>query len=311
MTLILMSVSETETRDYAPAIAESCKGRGLDIRFADAATDPGEVDLIVYSPAGPVTDFAPFTRLRAVLSLWAGVEGVVGNPTLKAPLCRMVDPGLTEGMTEYVTGHVLRHHLGLDAILAGQDGVWRGDAVPPLARHRTVGFLGLGALGGACARALAALSFRVTGWSRRPADIPGVTCRSGDDGLAEVLAGADIVVTLLPDTPETRNLLDAPHLASMKPGAVLINPGRGALVDEAALLAALDSGHLAHATLDVFRTEPLPPDHPFWRHASVTVTPHIAAASRPETASPVIAENVARAMAGEDLLHRVNRDAGY
>lgn len=311
MTLILMSVAETEAAAYAPAIAQSCAALGLDIRFADAATDPASIDIVVYTPAGPVTDFAPYTGLRAVLSLWAGVERVVGNPTLTAPLCRMVDPGLTQGMVEYVVGHVLRHHLGVDAILAAQDGLWRGDSSPPLARQRVVAMLGLGALGSACARALAALNFNVTGWSRRPATIPGVTCRSGPEGLGEVLASADIVVTLLPDTAGTHNLLDAPRLARMKPGAVLINPGRGTLIDDAALLEALDSGHLAHATLDVFRTEPLPPDHAFWGHPRVTVTPHIAATTRPETSAPVIADNIARAMSGRDLLHRVDRHAGY
>ncbi len=311
MTTILMSVDAAEFTEYAQAIREACAARGTAVELADAAADPATIDVIVYTPAGPVTDFTPFTRLRAVLSLWAGVERVVGNPTLKAPLCRMVDPGLTEGMIEYVTGHVLRHHLGLDAVLAHQDGIWRAGSVPPLARERRVGMLGLGALGAACARALAGLGFAVSGWSRRPAEVPGVACHTGADGLAEVLATSDIVVTLLPATPETDNLLDATRIAQMKPGAVLINPGRGTLVDDAALLAALDSGQLSHATLDVFRTEPLPPDHPFWSHPRVTVTPHIAATTRPETSAPVIAENIARIVEGRDLLYRVDRAAGY
>ena len=235
----------------------------------------------------------------------------MGNRTLTAPLCRMVDPGLTEGMVDYVTGHVLRHHLGLDAILAHQDGIWRAGSVPPLARERRVGMLGLGALGAACARALVGLGFAVSGWSRRQAEVPGVACHTGADGLLEVLATSDIVVTLLPATPETTDLLDAARIAAMKPGAVLINPGRGTLIDDAALLAALDTGHLAHATLDVFRTEPLPPGHPFWSHPRVTVTPHIAATTRAETSAPVIAENVARIVEGRDLLYRVDRAAGY
>ena len=234
---------------------------------------------------------------------------MVGNPTLTVPLCRMVDPGLTEGMIDYVTGHVLRAHLGLDAILAQQDGIWRAGSVPPLARERRVGMLGLGALGAACARALVGLGFAVSGWSRRPARSRRRVPR-GADGLVEVLSTSDIVVTLLPATPETTDLLDAARFAQMKPGAVLINPGRGTLIDDAALLAALDTGHLAHATLDVFRTEPLPPGHPFWSHPRVTVTPHIAAATRPETSAPVIAENIARIVEGRDLLYRVDRSAG-
>ena len=311
MTLILMSVDDAEFAEYSEAIRDACAARGVSIDLADGATDPAEIDIIVHTPAGPVTDFSPFTKLRAVLSLWAGVERVVGNRTLTAPLCRMVDPGLTEGMVEYVAGHVLRHHLGLDAVLAQQDGIWRAGSVPPLARERRVGMLGLGALGTACAQALTGLGFAVSGWSRRPASVPGVACHTGADGLAEVLATSDIVVTLLPATPETTDLLDAARIARMKPGAVLINPGRGTLIDDTALLAALDTGHLAHATLDVFRTEPLPPGHPFWSHPRVTVTPHIAATTRAETSAPVIAENVARIVEGRDLLYRVDRAAGY
>ncbi len=311
MTLILMSVDDAEFAEYSEAIRDACAARGVAIDLADAATDPAEIDIIVHTPAGPVTDFSPFTKLRAVLSLWAGVERVVGNRTLTAPLCRMVDPGLTEGMVEYVAGHVLRHHLGLDAILAQQDGIWRAGSVPPLARERRVGMLGLGALGAACARALVGLGFTVSGWSRRQAEVPGVACHTGADGLLEVLSTSDIVVTLLPATPETTDLLDAARIAAMKPGAILINPGRGTLIDDTALLAALDTGHLAHATLDVFRTEPLPPGHPFWNHPQVTVTPHIAATTRAETSAPVIAENVARVVEGRDLLYRVDRAAGY
>ena len=311
MTLILMSVDDAEFAEYSQAIRDACAARGVAIDLADAATDPAEIDIIVHTPAGPVTDFSPFTKLRAVLSLWAGVERVVGNRTLTAPLCRMVDPGLTEGMVEYVAGHVLRHHLGLDAVLAQQDGIWRAGNVPPLARERRVGMLGLGALGAACARALVGLGFTVSGWSRRQAEVPGVACHTGADGLLEVLSTSDIVVTLLPATPETTDLLDAARIAAMKPGAILVNPGRGTLIDDTALLAALDTGHLAHATLDVFRTEPLPPGHPFWNHPQVTVTPHIAATTRAGTSAPVIAENVARVVEGRDLLYRVDRAAGY
>jgi glyoxylate/hydroxypyruvate reductase A len=223
----------------------------------------------------------------------------------------MVDPGLSEGMLEYVTAHTLRYHLGLDAVLAAQDGTWRPDLAAPLARNRRVGVLGLGALGSLCAVALADLHFQVHGWSRRPHDISGIACHHGDAGLTEVLGHAEILVTLLPDTPATENLLDARRLALLPLGARLINPGRGSLIDDAALIDALDADHLAHATLDAFRTEPLPADHPFWHHPKVTVTPHIAAPTRPATAARVIAENIRRREAGEPLLHLVDRTAGY
>ena len=296
------------------AIYEAPLRRALDRAGVTArlATDlpPEEVDYIVYAPGSAVQDFTPFRRARAVLSLWAGVERIVGNQTLCIPLARMVDDGLTQGMVEWVSGHVLRHHLGMDAHILHQDGVWRPEA-PPLARDRRVCVLGLGALGAACARMLATLGFAVTGWSRGAKEIAGLRCLSGDEGLRQALAQADILVLLLPLTPRTENLLDATRLALMPHGAVIVNPGRGALIDDAALLDALDRGQIGHATLDVFRTEPLPPEHPFWAHPRVTVTPHIASETRPETAAEVIAENIRRGEAGEPLLHLVDRSAGY
>lgn len=275
------------------------------------AAPPETVDYVVYAPGGGLVDFAPFTRLKAVLSLWAGVERIVGNPTIRAPLCRMVDPGLRAGMVEWVCGHVLRHHLGTDAHVLGQDGVWRHGTIPPLARERRVGVLGLGELGGACAAALAGLGFDVAGWSRRALSDAPVSAHAGEAGLALLLGRSEILVLLLPATPATDNLLDARRLALLPPGAVVINPGRGSLIDDAALLAALDAGRLGHATLDVFRTEPLPPDHAFWAHPRVTVTPHIAADTRPATAAEAVAENVRRGEAGLPFLHQVDRARGY
>lgn len=271
---------------------------------------PAEVDYIVFAPNGALRDFTPYRRLKAVLSLWAGVEDVVANPTLTAPLTRMVDIGLTRGMVEWVTGHVLRHHLGLDAHVHGLNGTWR-KVIPPLACDRPVAVLGLGALGRACAEALAGLGFDVTGWSRTAKRIDGIRTAHGPTGLTATLARAEIVVLLLPDTPTTANTLDAATLALLPEGAVVINPGRGSLIDDAALLAALDSGRIGHATLDVFRTEPLPAGHPYWSHLRVTVTPHVASETRPGTAAQVIAENIRRGEAGESLLHLVNRDLGY
>lgn len=271
---------------------------------------PEAVDYIIYAPNSSVQDFTPYTRCKAVLNLWAGVENVVGNPTLTQPLARMVDPGMTRGMVEWVTGHTLRHHLGMDAQILGQNGDWRPH-VPPLAEDRRVSVLGLGALGSACAEVLAGLGFAVTGWSRRPKAIPGVTCLSGADGLRDALSRADILILLVPLTTATENLMDAQNLALMPAGACLINPGRGQLIDDEALLAALDTGRIAHATLDVFRVEPLPADHPFWAHPRVTVTPHIASETRPRTSAQVIAENIRRGAAGEPFVHLVDRDAGY
>lgn len=291
-----------EYRDALPAaLAEA----GIDATLVTEAA-PEMVDYIVYAPSSPLQDFTPYTRTRAVLNLWAGVERITGNPTLTQPLTRMVDPGLTEGMVEWVTGHTLRHHLGMDRHIVNPGHVW-DPTCPPLARERPVTILGMGALGSACATALRALNFPVTGWSRTAK--PG--CLHGEDGLAQALATAQILVTLLPKTPETENLMNADRLALLPQGAVILNPGRGPLIDDDALLAALDAGQIGHATLDVFRVEPLPQDHPFWTHPRVTVTPHIAADTRALTASRVIAENIRRGEAGEPFLHLVDRARGY
>ncbi len=295
--------------EFQPALADAFVKAGLDVDLSRTHA-PAEVDYLIFAPGGPVTDFEPFTRARAVLNLWAGVEKIIGNPTLRIPLTRMVDPGLTQGMVEYVTGHVLRHHLGLDADILGQTGAWQ-PRTTPLAMNRPVTVLGLGALGQACAQMLAQIGFAVTGWSQSPKSIPGLRCLSAPDGLTAALRDAQIVVTLLPLTAQTDCILDAETLALLAPGAILVNPGRGGLIDDAALLAALGAGQIGHATLDVFRTEPLPPDHPFWTHPRITVTPHIAADTRPETSATVIAENIRRGQAGEPWLYLVDRAKGY
>ncbi|MDJ1007613.1 MAG: glyoxylate/hydroxypyruvate reductase A [Paracoccaceae bacterium] len=309
MTRVLFAALPSRWEEYESHLRAAFAEAGLDVEL-DTSFAPETVDYIVYAPNSDVQDFTPYTRLKAVLNLWAGVEHVAPNPTLKVPLARMVDAGLTEGMVEWVAGHVLRHHLGIDACVALQDGVWRRH-VPPLARERRVGLLGLGELGAACGRALAELHFDVRGWSRSAKALPGVACHHGDDGFSAVLAASDILILLLPYTAETESIIDAKALARLPQGAVLLNPGRGGLIDDDALIAALDAGHLSHATLDVFRTEPLPPDHPFWAHRQVTVTPHIASDTRAPTASRVIAENVRRGEAGEPFLHLVDRLAGY
>lgn len=306
---VLFAASDANWAEYSAPLRHAFAEAGLDTTLTRDA-DPATVDYIVYTPSSPLQDFAPFTRCKAVLSLWAGVERIVGNPTLTQPLCRMVDPGLTEGMVEWVVGHTLRHHLGMDRHIVNPARTW-DPTCPPLARERPVTMLGMGELGLACARALAALNFPVTGWSRTAKTIDGIPCFHGDDGLARALASAQIVVTLLPRTPETENTLNARTLSLLPQGAVILNPGRGALIDDDALLAALDSGQVGHATLDVFRVEPLPQDHPFWAHPKVTVTPHIAADTRASSASRVIAENIRRGEAGELFLNRVDRQRGY
>ena len=316
MINVLFAATEARWSEYEAPLTAAFADRDLavDLRtdFAPDAFAPEEVDYIIYAPNSDVQDFTPYTRCKAVLNLWAGVEAIVGNQTLTQPLCRMVDHGLTRGMVEWVTGHALRHHLHIDHFLAHQDGDWEGaKLIPPLAEERPVTVLGLGELGTACAQSLAQMGFPVTGWSRTQKDIEGLTCLSGTDGLAKALSTAQILVLLLPLTEETTDLLDATRLGQLPEGAVILNPGRGPLIVDDALLAALDSGHLRHATLDVFREEPLPAAHPFWSHPKVTVCPHIASETRPLTASRIIADNVARGEAGQDFLFEVDRSQGY
>lgn len=307
---ILFSASDHNWATYEAPLRAALKETGLDDAILSRDIEPAEVDYIIYAPTSGLRDFTPFTRAKAVLSLWAGVEKIVGNETLRMPLARMVDPGLTRGMVEWVTGHVLRYHLGLDTDILNTVPEWK-PRTPPLAQDRGVVILGLGALGEAAATTLGSLGFDVSGWSRSPKEIAGVRCFAGADGLNAALKRAEILVTLLPDTPATENTLNAETLGRMPRGAFVINPGRGPLIDDDALLDALGRGHIAHATLDVFRTEPLPVDHPYWSHPHVTVTPHIAAETRATTASRVIAENISRGERGADFLHLVDRSLGY
>lgn len=307
---VLFASHEQRWEKYERHLRAALDATGLDYEIG-MDMPPETVDYIAYAPNSKVQDFTPYTRLKAVLNLWAGVEDAVGNPTLKVPYARMVDDeGLTQGMVEWVTGHTLRHHLGMDAQIVNPGRNWINVA-PPLSSERRVGILGLGELGTACGRALINLGFPVTGWARSPKSIGGIPSHTGEDGLRHVLSQSDILILLLPSTPATENTLNAETLAIMPKGAFILNPGRGPLIDDDALIAALDSGQIAQATLDVFRIEPLPEDHPYWAHPKVTVTPHIASETRAPSASRVIAENIRRGEAGEPFLHLVDRSAGY
>lgn len=310
MLNILFSARPAVWAEYETPLNAAFTNVGLQTHLSCDHAAP-DVDYIIFAPNGPITDFRPFIKTKAVMGLWAGVETIVNNATLTQPLCRLVDESLTNGMVEWVTAHTLRHHLGMDTHILHQDGLWRDDSFPPVAANRPVTILGIGALGTACGQALHALGFPVTGWSRSPKDIPNIRCLHGDDGLHQAFTDAAIVILLLPQTPETRDILNAQTLGLMAKGGFIINPGRGPLIDDEALLAALDGGQLSHATLDVFRIEPLPGDHPFWSHPKVTVTPHIASTTRPETAASVIAKNIARNETGKSLRFLVDRGLGY
>ncbi|MCY3879839.1 MAG: glyoxylate/hydroxypyruvate reductase A [Rhodobacteraceae bacterium] len=308
---ILFAAHEKHYDEWRTVLASELAERRVDAEVVYGADGANDFSYIAYAPDGPLNDFSVFPRLKAVLSLWAGIEDLVANPTVTCPVTRMVETGMIQGMTEWVTAQTLRHHLGFDRIVNGQDGKWRHHLMPPLASGRTVAVLGLGELGRACANSLKALNFKVIGWSRTAKSIPGIECRDGPEGLIATVAEAEITILLLPHTPQTRNLVNAELLAKFRNCAIIINSGRGALIDDDALLDAIAKGRIAHATLDVFREEPLPATHRFWNCPQITVSPHIAADTRAETAAPVIAENVRRGECGEAFLYLVDKSRGY
>ncbi|WP_018632357.1 2-hydroxyacid dehydrogenase [Neomegalonema perideroedes] len=287
----------------------------MDLIMEPGQADPASVEALLYAPSGPLRDVAPYRNLRFIQSLWAGVERILGEGRLPAgvPLARMVEPGLERGMVEYMLGHGLRIHLETERFREAQARELWAPQAPPLASGRPVGVLGLGELGAAVARALAGVGFPVSGWSRSPKPGIGAEIRalSGPEGLEEILKSSEILMVLLPLTPETRGLLNARTLALLPRGAQIVNAARGPILEEEALLAALESGALGGATLDVFAVEPLPPGHPFWRHPRILVTPHVASATRPETAAQVVAAQMRRLARGERPLHLVDRGRGY
>lgn len=269
-----------------------------------------EIAVVANPPPGSLQGLP---RLALIQSLWAGVDRLMQDLTLPAgiPLCRMVDPAMNEAMVQTALWATLALHRGFFQCQQQQrTAQWRQ---PPQLRAAEwqVLVLGQGELGGRVARSLAGLGYAVSGWSRRPRTHEGVQCLHGEDGLSRGLAAADTVINLLPLTDETRGFFDARRLDAFKRGASLINLARGAHVDEQALLAALDTGHVGHAVLDVFRHEPLPAPHPFWSHPRVTVLPHTAAQTDPRSAAEVVASNVRALRSGTTLQHRVERSQGY
>ncbi|WP_337186343.1 glyoxylate/hydroxypyruvate reductase A [Phenylobacterium sp.] len=307
--VLLLACFGVDAEPWARAFATLAPD--VDLRGADAPGPPDEIDYVLAwnVPAGGLRAYA---RLKAVFSLGAGVDGLVGRPDLgETPVVRMVDESLAQGMVEYVLMSVLRHHRDA-ALYARQQArkLWIPHR-PPLAQDRVVGVLGLGELGGPCASALAGIGFQVRGWARTPRSLPGVEVFWGAAGLSRLLQGCEILVCLLPLTPDTAGLLDADLFARLPRGACVINVGRGAHLVEADLLAALDSGQVAGATLDVFDREPLAADHPFWTHPSVVVTPHASAFTHPESAAAKVVADIRRIEASRTPTHLVDRSRGY
>ena len=290
----------TDAMPEMPVRDWSAPGDKADIEFAFVwAPEPGAL--------------REFPNLKCIFSIGAGVDHLLKDPDLPdgVPIVRMVEPELTQGMSEYVTMHVLRYHREVPALEQQQrDKVWH-ELIAPTAPSRKVGILGLGVLGQDCARVLHALKLDLASWSRTPKQVDGVQSFHGADGLDPFLARTEILVCLLPLTAETEGILNRDLFAKLPRGAALINAGRGGHQVEADILEALDNGQLSGATLDVFRTEPLPTDSPFWTHPKVTLTPHIASVTQQVSAIEQGVANIRRIQAGEAPLNTVDRELGY
>ena len=292
-----------------------CRDRRVFL-LPDESLDPAEVRYAaVWKPRAG--ELAAFPNLRVIFNLGAGVDALIANSSLPdVPIVRVAVDDLTRRMTEYVVLHVLAHHRQEIYLRASQrENRWEPKTQWP-AGAVSVGIMGLGNLGANAAEALKILGFKVSGWSRLPKNIEGVSCFHGADGLAPFLKSTNILVCLLPLTAETRHILDRSLLSMLDPGSplgapVLINAGRGGLQHEAELLDCLNDGTLGAATLDVFETEPLPPDSPFWTHPKVLLTPHNAADTDPDAISRYVAAQIQRYEAGHALENVVDLKRGY
>ncbi|HXP05329.1 MAG TPA: glyoxylate/hydroxypyruvate reductase A [Stellaceae bacterium] len=283
-----------------------------DIRYWPETGDQAAIDYaLVWHPEPGL--LASLPNLKLIVSLGAGIDHILRDPNLPrgVPIMRLVDPHMTQAMSEYVALQVLRlHRQDVDYRAQQATEEWR-ERPQPNAAERRIGILGFGTLGQAAGRVLQILGFTVAGWSRSAKQIPGFATYAGSAGLDEMLARSDILVCLLPMTPETEDILDSSLFARLPRGAGLVNAGRGRQLVEADLLAALDSGQLSAAVLDVFRDEPLPAGHPFWRHPRIVVTPHAAADTHPPTAAPIIAAAIRDLEAGRPVANLVDPRRGY
>lgn len=274
--------------------------------------DVPDVDAVVFAvvwrqPAGSLMQFK---NLRALQSFGAGVDNVLLDPMLpKLPLARIVDPDLTASMIQYLDTALNFYRYRFDEYInAQQTQRWH-----PRSRRvlKTVTILGLGELGAAVAQHLHQQGWQVSGWSNSAKNIDGVTCYAGSAELPSALAEADVLICLLPLTSATTNLLNGETLALCRPGVIFINVARGAIVDDDALLAALRSGQVSAACLDVFRQEPLPAEHPYWHEKNVLITPHISAVTNAQTAVTQIVTNYQRSMAGLPMFNLIDQQRGY
>jgi glyoxylate/hydroxypyruvate reductase A len=288
------------------------QGPEVDLRVWPETGPREEIELVLCWKH-PLGELRNYPNLKCIASLGFGVDHILRDPGLPpgVPVARLVDEGMTRAMSEYVIAAVLNHTRRFDLFRQDQSQrVWRPRR-PLHAPEVRVGIMGLGTLGRDAAAKLRLLGFPVAGWSRTPKEVAGVSCLAGAERLDEFLSRTDILVCLLPLTPATQGILDRRVFSRLPADAYLINAARGDHLVEEDLLAALDSGHLAGACLDVFRTEPLPESHPFWNHPRIVVTPHSASHTYPAAVAPQIIENFRRVRAGQAPLNAIDIDKGY
>jgi glyoxylate/hydroxypyruvate reductase A len=308
---ILLSTKANAMQDWKRALLGL--DPSLDIRLFPDAGAPEDIEAAVCWTAHDMAELRRYPNLKLIVSMGAGVDHLLRppGPPPGIPVARLVDRLLTSAMSEWVLLNVLRFHRQDQAYRAQQAArVW--DELPAPATEATrIGILGVGALGSDAAAKLGALGFQVMGWSRREKTLPGVQGFHGAAGLDAMLAQSDFLVCLLPLTPDTRGIINARTLGLLPRGAFVLNAARGGHVVDDALLAALASGQVAGAALDVFEPEPLPAAHPFWAHPKVVMTPHAASITIPESVAPQVVGNIRRARAGAPLLNLVDFAAGY
>ena len=265
---------------------------------------------VVWAPPQDFLDAQP--RLKGLFNIGAGVDALMQlRLPAGVPVVRLDDAGMSVQMAEYVCHAVIRYFRELDIYAEEAAQASWAFRRPRVRADFTVGVMGLGVLGQRVAQALRGFEFPVVGWSRTPRQVEGITCHAGTEGFGAFLGASQVLVNLLPLTPDTANILNRDTLAQLRPGAYVINVARGAHLVDADLLALLDSGHLAGATLDVFRTEPLPADHPFWRHRRITVTPHTSARTLRDESIAQIAGKIRALERGEPITGVVDPARGY
>jgi len=310
MTAFLIVMPTMKTISWEKRIRAAVPG--IDLRVWPEVGNPEDI-VFALTWRHPPGEFKHYVNLKCIASMGAGVDNILSDPDLPAgvPVTRIVDPSMAQSMSEYVVMAALNHCRNVRFFRDREaEGVWK-PIIPKLVANETIGIMGLGQLGLDAARKLQALGFAVAGWRRTNQKVAGLDTYCGLDQFDAFLAASRILVNMLPLTAETRNILNGNTFARLPQGAYIINVARGGHLVEADLLAAIDGGQLSGACLDVFQTEPLPPDHPFWQHPAITVTPHIASLTSPAAVIPQIVDNYRHVLAGEQVRFIVDNEHGY